>query len=78
MPMYPVIAPSLLQEMAKLVTDYMEAEGLKINYGFIPSAVEKTGDQIVVHKESGDGLLSRTEVFDTVLLATGEQFYNKF
>ncbi|XP_039258102.2 thioredoxin reductase 2, mitochondrial-like [Styela clava] len=60
------------QQMAKLVTDNMTDCGMNIQYGMIPTHVEKlTDNTLKVELQSVDGTKTITNNFDTVLLATG-------
>ncbi|XP_061197566.1 thioredoxin reductase 2, mitochondrial-like [Saccostrea echinata] len=60
------------QQMASLVTDYMESKGTRFLKTCVPVSIEKTtGGQLVVKYENLTDRQIKEEVFDTVMFATG-------
>jgi hypothetical protein len=60
-----------VQAMAQMVTDHMEKEGTKFLWRCAPKEVHKGSDgrlKVTFLTENGE---TKTDVFDTVLLATG-------
>lgn len=57
--------------MANLVMDHMSASGINVMSGFVPTQVSKTEAALDVRMATVEGFASKTESFDTVLIATG-------
>lgn len=61
------------QQMAGLVTDYMEDQGTKFLWKTTPVSIDKTdGGQLKVISQDDQGQ-QETEMYDTVLMAVGKQ-----
>lgn len=57
--------------MASLVLDHMTTDGIDVLSGFVPTQVIRTEACLNVEMSTVDGSFTKTDTFDTVLIATG-------